>query len=459
MRKVFSFGSTPQERKSSFWLLLIGMFSMTQISVVGSVGISELLCFMLAPILFLIDYQMLRRDGFMPAVVLSLLAMAGCCISSIVNRTPMPAFLRGFAATYSLFVFLIVHHRLLRNNLGGIKWFLLGVCLSNIINVFVFQKAVETYMVGASGNEKMEAVVSGVLFWLNRVGPFLTLPARGWYLQTPTIVAVCSAMIMPVYTMATTDTGRSATAVAVVTVVLLAVVRKKVNTMRAIQRHILLSAVVALSLCVLLKDGYKFLAENGFLNEKATRKYEGQMAGQTKKGVVGVLLGGRTEFFGGIYAATKKPLVGYGPWAVDTDGIYRDFVARYGDWEDVEKFQREFWENVRSGRYGYMPAHSHIVGFWVQYGILGVFIWVYVLWLIYKLFRRNLSVIPQWYGFFAFTVCSGLWSILFSPYGDRVGMPFFIVALLMADAVRRGKIPLSPLMVEEISKYSYGERQ
>lgn len=454
MIQVFSFGSTPQERKSSFWLLLIGMFSMTQISVVGSIGISELFCFLLAPMLFLFDYQALRHDGFMPAVVLSLLAIVGCCISSAVNHSPQPAFLRGFAATYSVFAFLVVHHRLLRNNLGGLKWFLLGVCLSNVINVFVFQRAVETYVVGgvASSEAKAAAVVSGVLFWLNRVGPFLTLPARGWYLQTPTIIAVGSAMIMPIYTMATTDTGRSATAVAAGAVLLLVIARRKISAMRAIQRHFLLLAIAGLVLCVLLKDGYKFLAENGYLNERAARKYEGQMMGRSKKDLVGMLLGGRTEFFGGIYAAAKNPLVGYGPWAVDTEGIYRDFVARYGDWEDAEKFQREFLWNMQMGRYGLLPAHSHIVGFWVHYGILGGVFWIYVLWLIYKLLRRNLVAIPQWYGFFAFTACSALWDIFFSPYSQRVGMPFFIVALLIADAVRCGKIRLPPLMADEITR-------
>lgn len=452
MTGMFSMGGTTKERNASVWLFLIGIFSVTQVRIVGSIGISELICFVLAPFLFMIDYRKIRHDGFMPAICLSILAVIGCCVSSAYNHSPRPSFLRGFAATYSIFAFLVVHHRLLRDNLGGMKWFLLGVCLSNVINIFIFRQSVETYRVGedASSAELTMAVTSGVLFWLSRLGPFLTLPTRGWYFQTPLLFSVVTVMIMPVYTMATTDTGRSATVIAIGSMFLLLAAHKSLNAIKSMQRHVVFVGVVGVLLCILIKDGYKYLAENGYLNEDATRKYEGQMKQGGRKGVVGMLVGGRAEFFGGIYAAAKKPIWGYGPWAIDVDGIYGEFVSEYGNWEDAEKYARSFYSNAIKGCYPLMPAHSHIIGFWVQYGILGLILWIYVFYLIYKLLRRNLSAIPQWYGYFALTVCGSVWNILFSPYSLRVEMPFFITALLLADAVRRQRIPLSPHMVYEI---------
>ena len=437
-------------KSKNILIFLIGTFAMTQVRVIGSVGISELVVFIWAPFVFARNYRLLKRDGFMPMLNLALLSICGCLIASVCNHIAIPFLLRGFASTYSIFAFLVIHHLLLRDNLDGMKWFLLGICLSNIINVFVFQQAVETSRVGgdASSAELTAAVTSGVLFWMNRIGPFLTLPTRGWYFQTPFLYSVITVMIMPVYTMATTATGRSATVIAIGSLLLLLMAHKSVRAIKSMQRHIIFVGCVGLLVCIFIKDGYRYLAENGYLNEEATRKYEGQMA--NKKGVIGMLVGGRAEFFGGIYAAVKKPILGYGPWAYDSDGIYRDFVSKYGNSEDAEKYNQSFYENSIRGRYPLMPAHSHIIGFWVQYGIFGLILWGYVLYLIYKLLRWNLSAVPQWYGYFALTLCSAIWNILFSPYSHRAEIPIFIAALLFADAVRKQRIFLSPQMVYEI---------
>lgn len=443
--------------QSSFCLFLIGLFSATQIHIVGSIGISELICFFVAPIIFVRNYRLLRNDGFLPIVNLSFLGVLGCIVSSWLNASPIPAFLRGFAATYSIFVFIVVHHSLLRNNLGGLKWLLLGMCLSNVVNVFVFQQAVEVYRVGmdASSHDKVAQVTGGVLFWLNRLGPLLTLPTRGWYLQTPLAYSVLACVAMPIFTVATTDTGRSAMAAALFSIVMIAIGRKSLVSMKRIQKHILLFGVFVLIFAFIIKEGYRFLAENGYLNERATQKYEGQIKGNSRgKGFVGILMGGRVDFFAGLYIVGKRPVWGYGPWALDVDGLYGEFVSRYGDREDVEKYWQSYRANAARGLYGLMPAHSHIVGAWIQYGILGAIFWGYVLYLMYRLIRYDLSEIPQWYGYFALSVFSSFWAILFSPYGNRVGMPLFLVTMLLADAVRRGRVPLPSSMQHEIMKHT-----
>ena len=55
----------------NFWLFLIGTFSMTQVRLIGSIGISEVIVFVVAPFVFVSDYRFLKRDGFMPMVNLS----------------------------------------------------------------------------------------------------------------------------------------------------------------------------------------------------------------------------------------------------------------------------------------------------------------------------------------------------------------------------------------------------
>ena len=90
-------------KTASWFLFLLGTFSMTQIRIIGSIGISELVVFVLAPWVFLIDYKVLKYDGFMPAIWLALLMCLGCVVASIANYTPFLLFLKGLATPYTIF--------------------------------------------------------------------------------------------------------------------------------------------------------------------------------------------------------------------------------------------------------------------------------------------------------------------------------------------------------------------
>ena len=126
-------------KRASLFLFLLGTFSMTQIHVVGNIGISELVVFLVAPWIFIQDYRVLKLDGFMPAIMLSILMCAGCVVASIMNHTSVPNFLRGFAAPYTIFSVLVVGHHLVRKSPGGHKWFALGMAMTVTINIFIFQ--------------------------------------------------------------------------------------------------------------------------------------------------------------------------------------------------------------------------------------------------------------------------------------------------------------------------------
>ena len=60
-----------KNNSSSIFLFLIGLFSQTQIHVFGSIGISELPIFVVAPILFVTNVRSLKHDGFFPFLMLS----------------------------------------------------------------------------------------------------------------------------------------------------------------------------------------------------------------------------------------------------------------------------------------------------------------------------------------------------------------------------------------------------
>ena len=433
--------------------LLFGIFSMTQIRVIGSIGISELVCYIVAPFVLFKNRHVLKNDGFRPVIWLSLCTILGCCISSWYNHTVFPAFIRGLAVTYSLFALPVCLHGLLRHNLAGLKWIFLGICISGIINIFVFRQSVEVSLLsgGVETTETTKLIMSGPLFWLQRVGSWLCLPVNGWYFQTPYLYALIAPLIMAFYTIATTDSGRSALGSACMACGLILLGRKSISSMKIVQRHFWLFVMVGIGLAVGLKSTYKALASGGHLNERAMRKYEGQMKKDTS--LLGMLMGGRSETFAGLFACFDNPFWGFGPWSVDEKDYTGQFMLKYGDYDDYIEYSKRRAKARAMGFYmASMPSHSHIIGFWVRYGMLGLPFWLYIAYCMYRHFRHNMAAIPQWYGYFSIELALNSWHIIFSPYGNRVGDCLFITCLLLADSVRRGKIHLPLEMVKEVQR-------
>ena len=439
-------------RENKFLLpLIFGMFSATQIRVVGSIGISELVCYIVAPFILIKDASILRRDGFMPVIWLSIFAMIGCCLSSLHNNTAIPLFLRGLAVTYSLFALPICMHRMLRGNLSALKWILLGLCISGIINIFWFRQATALGMAaeGLSDVEMTQRIISGPLFWLQRVGGWLALPVTGWYLQTPTWYALVAPLIMVVNTIVTTDSGRSAMMSSLVSFIIIFWGGKKICTMKKMQNHIykliFTSFVVGAGFLLL----YKALAATGHLNEMATNKYEAQtkMGG----GALNLLMAGRSEVFIGLFAALDNPIWGWGPWALDEKGFSEDFLSKYGSADDYQQYLIMKKEAMAMGlSANLLPSHSHIIGFWMNYGLLALPFWFYIVICILRHFRYNITSVPQWFGYFALSLPVFVWHIMFSPYGGRVSDCLIITCMLLADAIRRRKLELPYDMVQEI---------
>ena len=442
-------------RSASWFLFLLGTFSMTQIKVVGSIGISELVILVIAPYVFIQDYRILRHDGFLPIVWLSILTCFGCVVASVVNHTYFYNFLRGFAAPCMVFAILVVGHRLVRQSMDGYKWFCLGMALTWIINIFVFQRGVEAegWAGGASGMEAVELIVSGPLFWISRLQHLLQVPISGWYLRTPLPYSILAPIFMFFFSALTTSSGRSAAVGAFGSVMLVILGGKKRAQMMRLSKNFWVLAISGFVAAQFLAFIYKQAATTGVMGEQARTKYERQVKDESK-GLLGILMGGRIEFFYGIYAASKKPIVGYGPWALDIYGYYGEFLAKYGYAEDYESYYKTKEFQRRSGHtyVRHLGAHSHIIGQWLQCGIFGLIFWIYVLCQIVRFFRRDLATVPQWYGMLAVVTPGLLWNIFFSPFSDRVSEVMFMVFILMARAVRLGRVQLPPEMIYEIER-------
>ena len=425
--------------------LLFGLGSQLQLWGV-SLSFTELFVFAAAPILFIGELPYLRRNGVLPFFWLSVAVMAGGGIACIANHTPFVFAIRGMAVVCLLPCSVVVCHWMLRKNMNGFKWWLVGVVVSLSLSTFYFQNAVEVGQASRTvvNPYSADVIMSGPLYWIKRLGSFLNAPAQGWYLQCPTMYCVGAPLFMAAFSILTSVSGRSAALGALASAALVLLGGKKQRTMRRVGRWfwgILIAAIIG---AFVAKNVYAHAALNGWLGEESRKKYEGQTKGDSS--MMALLLGGRMDSFCGLIACVDKPIIGFGPWAIDRGGYAIEFISKYGTPDDYDYFL------AREGNGEHLiPAHAHITEFWCWYGIFGLLFWLYVLFVFARYLRQDCWAVPQWYMWIAASIPGFCWGIFFSPWSDRVGGILFVVACLMARAVRKGRQPLPAAMILEVA--------
>lgn len=391
----------------------------------------------------------------MPFWWLSMAVVANCVVAIIANHTPFQYALRGMAVVCLLPCAIVVTHWMLRKDMNGFKWMMVGGAISAVLCTFVFHKSVEVAMLArdaSSSEEVAEAIMSGPIYWIQRLGSWATLYPKGWYLQCPTFLAAGMPLAMAVFSMLTSVSGRSAALGAIGTAMLVILGGKRSLTIKnRICKRFWILCLVGVATIFVFKSAYQIAASSGALGEEARAKYERQTQGDTS--IKKLLLGGRMESFCGLIACVDKPIVGFGPWARDDFGYTAEFLKKYGTYDDYMNYLRAEQYGLRMGFDAHLiPCHSYITEFWLWYGIAGLLFWLYIVFVLIRYLRQDCYAVPQWYMWLAASVPGFMWGVFFSPFAERVGCMVFVVAVLMARAVRQGRQQLPIEMVTEIQK-------
>lgn len=426
-----------------------------QLQIVASLSFTELFVFIAAPFLFSSERRYMKQNGVLPFFYLSLALVCGCITACLANHTQPTFVLRGMAACCLMPCSIIVSHWMLRNDLDGLKWSFLGGAISGVLCTFVFQKSVEVTMLagGVDGSNAVADIMSGATYWIHRLGSFITLPARGWYLKCPMLYCVGAPLFMAAYSMLTSISGRGSAARAIASAALVLIGGKKLSSIRnRICRNFWLIVAIGLLGGIGVKQAYQIAATRGVLGEAALAKYEAQTKGNTS--IMALLMGGRMESFCGLLACVDNPIIGLGPWAKDDHGYVTEFLAKYGDQEDYARHLQSIAYANAHGivRLNLIPGHSVVVTFWMWYGIFGLIFCLYVFYALVRYLKQDCWAVPQWYFWIGASIPGTFWDMLFNPLDSRVGLPMMVVACLIVRSVRKGKMPLPYKMIQEIGK-------
>ena len=416
-------------------------------------AVSELVIFFLAPILLLKYWSRMKREGFLPFIYMLAFLMGGLLFSSYWNRTPFPFVLKFFAVLYGIFSFYVVFYVLLHDNFKGLWWFFLGAFISGIITIWVFNPTAAVSSSGFMyiGDADAEDVIRGPLFWIGKVRGLGQLPIFAVYLKMPLLYSVVAPVLFTVFAMFTTVTGRAQSMCVLLSSVMVFMGKKSRHSMQTLGKHIWVAVAVGMIVLLAYKMVYSYVASNGYLGEAAMSKYERQT--ERGKGIIPMLMTGRSGFFIALSAIVDHPIVGFGPRAPDTQGYTAKFIEKYGTDQDILGYYIGLRKMLSCGLTRSIPTHSQIMDCWLACGLPGLIFFLWILFVIYRHVKRYSAAVPQWYGYFALTIPTIVWSIFFNPFVVRSELPLLMVMLIYAKAVGAGKMLLPYELEIEAQKY------
>lgn len=435
-------------RSLSIVYFLIGLGTATKVHLIGFIGISQIVLFAITPFLFMKSYSEMRRDGFMTFVNLSILCFIGCIISSVYNQTQISLALRGLALVYTRIVSVVVFYYLMKRDLAGLKWFFVGLAISQVVTIWGFREGNEAFAQMKVGEAFLQ---NRELFFMQHFGGLFTIPMYAFYLQTPVLISLGLCCLPGIRTFLVSSTGRGSVLLLAMTIGMTLFAGRSVRRMQKVKRYFILLMSSVLLGGLAFASLYKYLGQAGMLNEEAQVKYERQMR-NANAGIIGKIMAGRAEFFIALFAIADSPIFGFGPWPEDKNDYTMQFLAKYGAWEDVQKWAELEHYRASLGLPRNIPLHSEICSSWVYNSILGLPVYLYLLWLILRVVRHHLSAVPQWYGYYAMYIPGVLWGIFFSPPGSSIDP--FVAMLLFSVAIGRGKIKLPKKMYIEVMRHA-----
>jgi O-antigen ligase len=150
----------------------------------------------------------------------------------------------------------------------------------------------------------------------------------------------------------------------------------------------------------------KYAATKGFFDESTQDKFT-----QQSKGKLGVLFGGRPETLVAIQAIRDSPIIGHGSFAADEHYMelkqQLQYEYGYSDSDAPEEVE-----------YPVIPTHSHLTMAWVESGILGGLLWIYILVLTIRAIFRMVLTRPNLAPLYSYLLVNFVWDILYSPFGS-----------------------------------------
>ena len=411
-------GLKPASIAADVLIVVIGVTSSFLVHLVGDIPVAELLLLPVFPVVLIMQGKRINREGLRLIGTLIGLWLLGQILTDVYRTTAAVDWMRGDARIVFFAIDLVCIAILLAHNERRRMIFIGAYGIGSLL-VTVLQPpelmADDPWKFGYSTGVNTLLVLASCFLYTRR-----------WYSLTALTLAgvVCINLV---------QNFRSAVLTILIGMVLvIPLVPERVGRLTLLPRvgsaaRVAVLAAFAVGGALAAFGLVRLVTATGIIGENAQAKNREQA-----RGAGGLLLGGRPEILVSSRAVIDSPLLGHGSYARDFK--YLEMLA---DMRAEEGIPTDLGDQEASG--GMIPAHSHLMSAWVQAGILGAPLWLYLFWLVLKGISRIAILRPPNAPIYAWMLVSFAWDILFSPFGSTRRLIDSVAILIILDMLEMGE--------------------
>lgn len=387
-------------------VFVIPMLRFIQFDLVGRLYFTELLLAGMLPFLFMHRGAHLFKGAPRTVMALLLVWLITQIATDLIVSTPLTDYVRGWSKICFTLVNFWAIYLLIYGKVKRVVLFIGGAALGDLIAYFVSPNLhAATYpwkfgygpgvtwllilvALGVGGSRSLGRILPAVILLLGSVAN-IYMGARG-----------AGGLMFLTFVYVSIQTIR----------------RKSSRSSLDSRQIVIIGGIILLGSWGILQI-YEQAVRDGWLGESALQKYEMQASGE-----YGLLLGGRSEILVSSRAILDSPLIGHGSWAKNCK-----YVTLYSALKE-----RAGYSAAEEREDCLIPAHSYLMGTWVEAGLLGIIFWIWVLALAVRVLVRWYAVKSRFTPLVIFTVLVVAWDTLFSPFAAwaRFMVPFYIVSMM-----------------------------
>lgn len=401
------------EKNKDKLVFVVGICSALSVSVIGRVYLGELIVF-LTYILHSASFKQYKENSTIKKIIkLGFVWLASQLISDFFRDSSMTDTIKGSVSILFLIGQLPFAYWALKDKPKRWLIFFAGYVISTQINYYTVFSLTEF------GSAAVWRVYSYV--------PLASFAAAWCYYKGKKKLAYIILLSFGFWTLF--NESRNVFLTNTMTVVILCMIDKynKADMSRSVtlfKRNIIKNFIILFIGLFAVDVVYENLASTGYLGDYAYEKYMKQ-----KKSSAG-MASGRLEFIMAMDLVSKSPIIGYGSYAKDrTNYVYNYYVEHNID------FNPAMFDYDVDSVANMLPRHSRIGGLWMWHGIgAGVF-WIFILSLIFRIFKNGYIMYEPALLCLSVNICmQELWDTLFSPMSIRLPLLFFLSFIILCES-------------------------
>jgi hypothetical protein len=390
---------------------LLGFLGFVKIGFIGSVSANEVLLVAVMPFYFNRMLKFLQHRQLRRLLLLGGLYLLALIVADLYRQTPAEDYLRGWTRVGFTLLCMVALGAILTNGSKG-AWlpFLLGWFMAPLGSILLYGIQFEPYKFYFAG------LFSSFSFMI--VG-YLPVVFKQFTYALPLTAAAFAFMY----------NARSAAGVTLLTFFVIVFASFRLRSPKRLSRNpFFVLAILAIGGLGILQF-YSYAASRGYLGDAVYDKYISQVA-LGGDNIVSLLFAGRVEIYFMWPKIFESPIIGYGSWPKDwiytqgraTDLQLPSLAGILGSQDLVDA--------------GLIPTHSHIMGAWLEAGIIGAIFWGYTVWLAYKVVTgAAMASLGKLRPIFIYVLVTFAWDVWFSPFGgERRLWNGFVLAWIITTA-------------------------